>query len=308
MEFAIETFGLGKTYQKIVAVRNLNIQVPHGEIFALLGPNGAGKTTTINMLLGNIRPTMGKANLLGNPIGDVQTRRRIGFLPEKFQFHDFLNSTEFLRFHGKLSGLRDATLRSRIPEILEKVGLSENTHTRIREFSRGMQQRIGLAQAILHKPELVILDEPTSALDPIGRRDVRDIVHDLKASGTTVILNSHLLSEIEMTCDRIAIIYKGEMTVQGTLKELLSFSSMVQFEVEGMNDAAMRAVRQIVAKLKIDRVPITHFTVWLHREEAIPDLAHALVTNGVKLKAMVPIRETLEEMFVRIIEAQENSE
>ena len=306
-DFAIETEELGKTYRNHAAVRDLNLRVPRGEVFGFLGPNGAGKTTTIMMLLGNIRPTQGQARVLGKPVGDVPIRRRIGFLPEKFQFHDFLTATEFLHLHGKLSGMTRAERLKRVPEVLARVGLSDRATSKIREFSKGMQQRIGLAQAILHAPDLVILDEPTSALDPLGRRDVRDIVQELRNQGKTVLLNSHLLSEIEMTCDRVAIIKKGKVAAQGTMEELLAFSSVVEVEVRDMNDAALQAIRQIVAKLKLDRVPLTKFTAWVKGEDDIPELARALVTNGVKLVALVPKRETLEELFVRIIELPETT-
>jgi ABC-2 type transport system ATP-binding protein len=308
LENAIETFGLSKRYRNFMAVRDLNLAVPRGEVFGLLGPNGAGKTTTIMMLLGNIRPTAGRATLLGAPIGDVATRRRIGFLPEKFQFHDFLTAQEFLDFHGKLSGMSRGSRTRHIPVVLRRVGLADRARSKIREFSKGMQQRIGLAQAILHDPELVILDEPTSALDPIGRRDVRDIVLELRAQGKTVILNSHLLSEIEMTCDRVAIIKQGQVAAQGTINELLPVTSTVEVEVRDMNDAAMAAVRKIAAKLKLDRVPVTKFTAWLNREEDIPDLAQAIVENGSRLVALIPHRETLESLFVRIIEGDVEGE
>jgi ABC-2 type transport system ATP-binding protein len=167
-----------------------------------------------------------------------------------------------------------------------------------------MQQRIGLAQAILHDPDLIILDEPTSALDPIGRRDVRDIINALREEGKTVLLNSHLLSEIEMTCDRVAIIKKGQVAVQGTLEELLAFTSMVDVEVEGMNEEGLAALRQICAKLRFERVPITRFTAWMREEGDIPEMARALVESGVRLKALTPRRESLEQLFVRIIEEE----
>ena len=304
MNLAIETHDLGKTYKHFTAVRHLNLAVPRGEVFGFLGPNGAGKTTTIMMLLGNIRPSSGAATLLGKPVGDVPTRRMVGFLPEKFQFHEFLTATEFLHLHGKLNGMSREQRTRRIPEVLQRVGLADRAHSKIREFSKGMQQRVGLAQAILHEPELVILDEPTSALDPIGRRDVRDIVMELRGQGKTVLLNSHLLSEIEMTCDRVAIIKQGQVAAQGTMDELLGFASSVEVQARDMNDAAMNAVRQIASKLKIERVPITRFTAWVRSEDDVPELARALVQNGASLLALVPQRETLEQLFVRIIEGK----
>jgi ABC-2 type transport system ATP-binding protein len=302
LENAIETMGLGKVYGGFPAVSDLDLVVPRGAVFGFLGPNGAGKTTTIMMLLGNIKPSTGRATLLGKPIGDVATRRRVGFLPEKFQFHEFLTASEFLHLHGKLSGMSGAERRLRVPEVLERVGLHDRARSRIREFSKGMQQRIGLGQALLHSPDLVILDEPTSALDPLGRRDVRDIVLEMRDAGKTVLLNSHLLSEIELTCDRVAIIKRGRIATQGTIDELLAFSSTVQVEVKGMNDAALAAVRTIAAKIKLDRIPLTRFTAWVRSEDDVPELASAIVENGVKLLALIPKRETLEELFMRVIE------
>ncbi|MBC7527609.1 MAG: ABC transporter ATP-binding protein [Chthonomonadaceae bacterium] len=302
MTNAIETRNLEKRYKDFAAVQNLNLEVPTGSVFGFLGPNGAGKTTSIMMMLGNIRPTQGSATVLGEPIGNVKIRRRIGFLPEKFQFHEFLTAEEFLHLHGKLNGMKREERNRRIPIVLARVGLQERSKSRLREFSKGMQQRVGLAQAILHEPDLVILDEPTSALDPLGRRDVRDLVMELKSEGKTVLLNSHLLSEIEMTCDRVAIIKRGQIEVQGTMDELLTVASTVQVEVRGMNDAALSAVRSLVSKLRLERVPITQFTAYLKSEADIGELARAIVQNGVELRALIPKRETLEELFVRIME------
>jgi ABC-2 type transport system ATP-binding protein len=304
MSNAIETEGLGKDYRGVPAVGALSLKIARGEVFGLLGPNGAGKTTTIMMLLGNIRPTRGRALLLGRPIGDVAARRQVGFLPEKFQFHDFLTATEFLALHGKLAGMDGPALTRQVPAALERVGLADRAAARLRTFSKGMQQRIGLAQAILHSPDLVILDEPTSALDPMGRRDVRDIVTDLRARGCTVVLNSHLLSEIELTCDRIAIIHKGEVAGQGSIGELLAFSSTVAVEVRNLTDAGVAAVRAIAFKIRFDRVPITHFTAWVRGEDEIGEIARALVQSGATVLALVPGRETLEDLFVRTIEGK----
>lgn len=300
---AIETDALTKKYGSVRAVDELNLRVPRGMVFGLLGPNGAGKTTAMSMLLGNVRPTSGRATLLGKPIGNIPVRRQIGFLPEKFQFHAFLTATEFLRLHGRLAGLKGSELDGRrIAEVLDEVGLQAQAGSKIGEFSRGMQQRIGLAQALLHDPALMILDEPTSALDPAGRRDVRRIIETRRDQGKTVLLNSHVLSEVEATCDRVAILKQGKIVAEGAPGELLTFASTVEVEIEAMNDAALQAVRQIVQKLRLERVPITRFTATLRSESDIPELATALVENGVKLRALVPKRETLEEAYLRILE------
>jgi ABC-2 type transport system ATP-binding protein len=298
---AIETEALTKQYGAVRAVNGLNFTVPQGAVFGLLGPNGAGKTTTMNLLLGNVRPTSGRATLLGKPIGNIPTRGQIGYLPEKFQFHDFLTASEFLRLHGRLTGLNGDALETRIGTVLERVGLASRATSRIAELSRGMQQRIGLAQAILHDPDLVILDEPTSALDPEGRRDVRQIIEELRERGKTVLLNSHVLSAIEATCDRVAILKQGAIIAEGAPEELTNFGSAVEVEVEAMNDLALQAVRRIAQKLRLERVPITRFTATLESESDIPELAAALVGNGVKLRALIPKRETLEEAYLRIL-------
>ena len=241
MNNAIEMDALTKQYGSLRAVDGLTLAVPQGSVFGLLGPNGAGKTTAMNMLIGNVRPTSGRATLLGKPIGDIVTRRKVGYLPEKFQFYGFLTATEFLRLQGRLAGMKSAALTPRIAVVLEQVGLQERAGTHLRAFSRGMQQRIGLAQALLHEPAVVILDEPTSALDPVGRRDVRVILEALRADGRTVLLNSHTLSEVEATCDQVAILNRGKVIAQGAPEALTNFSSAVEVEVEGMNDAALQA-------------------------------------------------------------------
>jgi ABC-2 type transport system ATP-binding protein len=303
-ELAIETAALRKVYggwlrrRPFVAVDSLDLEVPRGQVFGFLGPNGAGKTTTIMMLLGNTSPSAGKAWLLGRPIGDVESRRRLGFLPEKFQFHDFLQADEFLDLHGKLYGMPAAARREAAEEALKRVGLWERRRDRLRQFSKGMQQRIGLAQALLNRPELVILDEPTSALDPIGRRQVRDIVLDLKERGTTVFLNSHLLSEIELTCDRVAILNRGRLLRQGTIEELLAPVSRVEVRLEALTEP-VRAAMERFGPVQANGASAT---VEVREEGRVPDLAAAIIASGGRLQALIPHRETLEDMFVRVVE------
>jgi ABC-2 type transport system ATP-binding protein len=341
---AVETKGLGKSYRggfrrrPFVAVEALDLTVPRGQVFGFLGPNGAGKTTTIMMLLGNVRPSRGRGWVLGEPIGHVEAKRRLGFLPEKFQFHDFLQADEFLDMHGKLYGMPRKRRRERIGEVLELVGLAERRRSRLAQFSKGMQQRIGLAQALLHEPELVILDEPTSALDPIGRRQVRDIVLHLKGRGATVFLNSHLLSEIEMTCDQVAILHRGRLVRQGTIDELLAPSSTVELQVEG-GEAGLQDALAAVGEVQEDcglriadcglagndkpassgavvpnpqsaiRNPQSAearcYTVRVADARRVPELAEAVVRHGGRLHAMVPQRESLEDFFIRTVAAAE---
>ena len=216
--FAIQTHSLRKVFKNKVAVGNLSLSVRKGEIFGFLGPNGAGKSTSIKMLLGLVKPSSGEAFVLGVPAGDVAIRRRIGFLPEDFRFYQWLTAEELLALHGRLSGLPPDTVRRRVPSYLDLVGLTPHRDKRLQEFSKGMLQRIGLAQALIHDPELIFLDEPTSGLDPMGRRMVRDIVRAQRDRGATVFLNSHLLSEIEITCDEVVFIRDGEVVTTRDLR------------------------------------------------------------------------------------------
>jgi len=266
----------------------------------LLGPNGAGKTTTINMLLGNIYPSGGSATLFGHSVGDVEARRRVGFLPEKFQFHEFLTAEEFLDLHGKLYGMDSGQRKKRIPEVLDLVGLGDRRKSRIREFSKGMQQRVGLGQAILSDPDLVILDEPTSALDPMGRRSVREIVGHLKDLGKTVLLNSHLLSEIEMTCDQVAILKNGAVIRQGKIDDLLAATSTVQMRIVGVTDPLIQALQAICRTVAVQ---VKHVTTTIADENKIPEMVAAIVRGGGRLMSLVPVRESLEELFIRVVEA-----
>jgi ABC-2 type transport system ATP-binding protein len=305
---AIETRGLGKSYRgglwrkPFTAVEALDLSVPRGQVFGFLGPNGAGKTTTIMMLLGNVRPSRGRGWVLGQPVGNVEAKRQLGFLPEKFQFHDFLQADEFLDLHGKLCGMPARRRQQRIGEALELVGLADRRRSRLSQFSKGMQQRVGLAQALLHEPDLVILDEPTSALDPIGRRQVRDIILHLKARGATVFLNSHLLSEIEMTCDQVAILNRGRLVRQGTLDELLAPASVVELQVEG-GDPGLRSALEAVGPVRDVEAGLVEVRVADPRR--VPELADAVVRHGGRLHAMVPQRETLEEFFIRTVTGAE---
>ncbi len=303
---AIETAHLRKEYGGslgrggFVAVSDLSFSVPRGQVFGFLGPNGAGKTTTINMLLGNIAPTSGKASLLGKPIGDLDARTKLGFLPEKFQFHEFLTAEEFLDLHGRLYGMGPKARRKRIPEVLAMVNLYDRRKSKLSEFSKGMQQRAGLAQAILNDPEMVILDEPTSALDPLGRREVREIVAALKAAGKTVLLNSHLLGEIEMTCDQVAILKKGVVVRVGAMDELLAAPATVEMRVQNISPALIRALESLSRTVTVDGEEIR---VGIPDEAVVPELAAAVVGHAGRLLSLIPKRESLEDLFIRVVEA-----
>ncbi len=300
---AIETNRLRKVYRgaKKPAVDSLELNVRQGQVFGFLGPNGAGKTTTIGMLLGNVFPTSGNAFLFGKPIGDREIRRRVGYLPEKFQFHDFLTVTEFLDIHGRLYGMDAQSRRRRIPETLEMVGLADRAQSALKTFSKGMQQRAGLAQAILHEPDLVILDEPTSALDPLGRRAVREIVERLKAKGTTVLLNSHLLSEVERTCDEVAILRAGRVIRQGTVEQIAAPLSTVTIELETLTPSLLEMIGRIGA---FSRPASTEATITFEsvNDHEIPNLVASLVGVGGRIHSVIPNRESLEDIFVRLMD------
>jgi ABC-2 type transport system ATP-binding protein len=296
--YAVETQDLRKVYGTQVAVRKLSLTVPRGEIFGFLGPNGAGKSTSIKMLLGLVRPTGGHAFVLGVPAGHVEVRRRVGFLPEDFRFYDWLTAAELLRLHGRLCGMSSMRLQRRVPEVLDLVGLAPHADRRLRAFSKGMLQRIGLAQALIHEPEIIFLDEPTSGLDPMGRRLVRDILRAQRARGATVFLNSHMLSEIEVTCDRVAFIKDGEVVAS---KELGSSSEAAVHVVVHARRVSQDAMAGLIrwtsaATYEAERV---RFTV--QSKDVLPDIMRHLVASGADVFGFTPERDSLEDLFVRIM-------
>lgn len=295
----IETSDLRKVYGDTVAVDRLTLSVEKGEVFGFLGPNGAGKTTTVKMLLGLVHPTAGQARILGRPPDDPAVMGRVGFLPEHFRFHPWLTASGFLDMHGRLYHMPADRRRRRIPELLERVGLTGRADTRLSAFSKGMSQRIGLAQAMLNEPELVFLDEPTSGLDPLGRREVRDIIREMRRQGTTVFLNSHFLSEVEITCDRVAIVKEGRVVRTGTLDELTGQATEVEIRADGLTQDLLAGLHRWGANISVngDRVSLT-----VKGEEALPAIAHWLVTGGAQLYALSPRRLPLEELFVHIME------
>ncbi len=295
---AIDINALRKEFNGFAAVRGLTLQVQRGEVFGFLGPNGAGKTTSIKMLLGLVKPTAGSATLLGRPITDRAARATAGFLPEHFRFHDWLTAGEFLTLHGQLYGMAAARIRKRSEELLELVALTPFREKQLRTFSKGMLQRIGLAQALLHEPEVVFLDEPTSGLDPVGRRLVRDIIRGLRAGGTTVFLNSHLLSEVEITCDRVAFIKHGEVVQVSEVSTLMEGSTTVTIRARGVTDAALSALGQWGRDVRLDGANIV---LSVTEEAALPEITRCLVANGVDVYAVVPQRLSLEDLFIQVV-------
>ena len=296
---AVEAQGLRKVYNRKAAVEDLSLTVGRGEVFGFLGPNGAGKTTSLKMLLGLVVPTSGTGRLLGKPLGEPEARRQVGFLPEHFRFHEWLKAAEFLHFHGRLYGMEEGRRDKKVREALAIVGLSDCAGQRLSTFSKGMLQRIGIAQALLNDPELVFLDEPTSGLDPLGRRQVRDIILAVRERGVTVFLNSHLLSEAERVCDRVAIINKGSVVRQGALSELLSGDLEVDLRLANLTPELLEALGRLSSQVKTDGSVVT---VRVAREETIPLLAEAAVQGGGRLLALTPRRSSLEDYFVQVIE------
>jgi ABC-2 type transport system ATP-binding protein len=295
---AIETHNLRKTFDDKVAVADLTLSVEQGEVFGFLGPNGAGKTTAVKMLLGLIRPTQGKASLLGAPIGDRQARARVGFLPEHFRFHDWLTASEFLKLHSDLYHVPAEISHQRVPELLELVGLVPHADKKLRQFSKGMLQRIGLAQALLNEPDLVILDEPTSGLDPVGRRLVRDIIRDLRQRGTTVFLNSHLLSEVEITCDRVAFIKFGQILQVTSLQTLVEGELSVEIRARNLTPQVAADLSRWSQNVRVDG---EHLNLTLASEADIPTINRYLVENGVEVYSLRPQRISLEDLFIEIV-------
>ncbi len=292
--------GLVKHYGERVALDGLSLRVGQGEVVGLLGPNGAGKTTTVKILLGLVAPTAGHAELFGLPVTDPAARRRVGYLPEQFRFPGWMTGAGLLDLHGRLAGLDAAVRTEHAAEVLDLVGLRGRERERIGGYSKGMQQRIGLAQALVGNPDLVILDEPTSALDPIGRRDVRDIVRTLRARGTAVVLNSHLLSEVEMVCDRVAIVDRGRLVRSGRLDELVGGALELRVRLDRIDQ---RALDLLGGHGEVVASEGTEVLLLADDPAAIADLAAELVGAGYGLLALVPLQRSLEEVFVELVRA-----
>jgi ABC-2 type transport system ATP-binding protein len=325
-DYVIETIGLRKLYGSKVAVADLTLQVPRGEVFGFLGPNGAGKSTSVKMLLGLVTPTGGSAAVLGRPPGTPEAMARVGFLPEHFRFHEWLQAAELLDLHGRLYGLDAPTRRRRIPELLEQVGLADQARRTVAGFSKGMLQRIGLAQALLAEPELVFLDEPTSALDPFGRMLVRSIIHDLKARGTTVFLNSHLLGEVEATCDRVSFIKAGRVLRTLALKDIAAGHIQIELRIDAVSPELLTALRKLPVGITDQVTEHTHessdngavalaehavmttIRLTAEDEEVLPDIAERVLASGARLYALTPRRVSLEELFLDVVGREDSGQ
>ena len=293
---AVEVSDLRKRYGRIEALAGLSMTVGRGEVFGFLGPNGAGKTTTVKLLLGLARPTAGGGKVLGAPLGDLQTRRRIGYLPELFRYQPWMKAREVLQLHGELMGLPRGRRRQAAQDALATVGLAERGEDQVGKFSKGMQQRLGLGVALLGEPALVILDEPTSALDPIGRIDVRAIVRNAAARGAAVFLNSHLLSEVEQVCDRVAIVDHGRVVASGELDDVLG-QAETSIRVTGLSASDLPAIEIFgPPTLEHDRLSIRPM-----EPDRVPELVATLVRMGAQVHEVRSGRGSLEQRFLELV-------
>jgi len=304
MSAAIETDALTKDFlvgfwrpRPYRALDALTFRVEPGEVFGFLGPNGAGKSTTLKLLVQLIFPTSGAARILGSPAGDVSVRRRIGFLAENPYFYDYLTAEELLTYFAQLFGYRGADAAARVARVLDLVGIGAERRLRLRSFSKGMVQRVGLAQAVLNDPEVVFLDEPMSGLDPLGRRQVRDLIRGLRARGSTVFFSSHILSDAEALCDRVGVVAQGKLVASGRLDELLAFELQGWELVVANVDAALQA--DLSSRFS-GVTPLSHGRVALHLPpDAEPERAIAqLRAAGAHVESLNPVRHTLEDFFI----------
>ena len=317
MSAAIEVRGLRKDYRaglggrEVKALAGIEFAVRSGELFGLLGPNGAGKTTTVKILLGLTHATAGSASLLGKPVADPESRRRVGYLPEGHRFPGYLTARQTLSIFGRMSGVSSRALSPRIEDLLGRLKLSEWIDVKVKKFSKGMTQRLGLAAALVHEPEVLLLDEPTDGVDPVGRREIRDLLKAEAAKGRAILLNSHLLSEIELTCDRVAVLRNGCVAAMGTIDELTKREEkkdslkVYKLVASGIDDAVLGAFRETGAGA--ERVN-GHVRLFARDAEHLNALIDAARVRGALLTELTPEKSTLEEVFVDLVKASPDVE
>jgi ABC-2 type transport system ATP-binding protein len=303
----VHTEGLTKVFvsdwkrERTTAVDGLDLEVAEGEIYGFLGPNGAGKTTTLKLLLGLLRPTAGRATILGADAAGLAHRALLGYLPESPYFYDYLTGREFLDFCGRLCGVAAPLRRERVARLLALGDIERAADVRLRRYSKGMLQRIGLAQALVNEPRLLILDEPQSGLDPAGRKQVRDLILHLKGEGRTILFSSHILADVEMICDRVGIMNRGRLVAAGSIHELLRARvQAVEFQADGLAAGAREAFRRR-ATLYLEAGSRAQFTL-PGGEEQVPEVLAAIAAGGGRVVGVSPLRETLEEFFLREVQ------
>jgi ABC-2 type transport system ATP-binding protein len=298
----IQTDNLVKSYGKVEALKGVSLTVERGEIFGLLGQNGAGKTTLIKTLLGIIKPTDGRALLLDQPAGTASVRRRVGYLPEDHRFPDYHTGVSLLDFYGALLGMPAGERRRRAPQVLEQVGLKGRMHSKIRTYSKGMKQRLGLAQALLHNPEIIFLDEPTDGVDPVGRREIRDMMQDLRQNGLTIFLNSHLLGEVELVCDRVAILQRGNVVQIGEVAALTEQHGRFSLGLAPGEELPRQDLANLGYRILREG---ERWEVTVPDGQTIDPVIALVQSRGLRLRHLIEKRQTLEELFIETVEEAE---
>jgi ABC-2 type transport system ATP-binding protein len=309
MEYAIRTDALTKDYpvgfwrpRPYRALDGLTIEVRPGEVFGFLGPNGAGKTTTLKLLMQLVYPTSGRADILGRPVGDLDVRRRIGYLPENPYFYDYLTAEELLSYFASLFGYEGAARRARVSRLLDEVGIGGERRLQLRKFSKGMVQRVGIAQALINDPEVIFLDEPMSGLDPLGRREVRELMLRLREQGRTIFFSSHILSDAEALCSRVAIVAQGRLAASGALNEILAFQVHGwELVVAGLSQEA--ATRLAPEVRRVESISGDRCTIQLGPEAETDRILTSLRAAGAQVISLNPIRDTLEDFFLKHVSA-----
>lgn len=299
----IRVDGLRKNYGSVEALKGVTLEVHPGEVFGLLGQNGAGKSTLIKILLGIVKKTDGDAFLLGQMAGPASIRKRVGYLPEDHQFPGYHTGYSLLDFYGQLYGMSSDDRQNKIPPVLDLVGIQKRMHSKIKTYSKGMKQRLGIASAILHEPDVIFLDEPTDGVDPVGRREIREMMERLKSEGKTVFINSHLLGEVELVCDRVAILHGGEMVRAGTIGELTRQEGRFVIGLADGDAFPTEAIEKL--GLKVEPVG-RQFEVVLGSDASRIDQVLSLISEkGLKLRHLMEKKQTLEDVFVSMVDATE---
>lgn len=301
----VEVSNLTKIYEStskkrsVTALKDFNLSVEEGTVFGLLGPNGAGKTTLVKILLGIVFPTLGTAKILGQSIDNYEIKKRVGYLPENHKFPPYLTGEDVLKYVGKLTGLKSNEIDSKIDGLLQLVKMEKWKRTKVKKYSKGMMQRLGLAQALINDPDLIFLDEPTDGVDPIGRKEIRDILLNLKKQGKTIFINSHLLSEVELISDRVAILNKGVLIKEGTVEDLTTEKET--YSIQFSNEVTETTLKEVLEEFIIDKIKPTGFELKVNNDEELNMVIDHLRRIGVIIKSIVPVKMSLEDMFISLI-------